>query len=123
MVDDEESLLEFAVEVLGGAGYRVSAAMDGEAALRCWQEGRFDLVVLDVNMPVLNGWQMLERLGQEHPPTPVLLVSGYASESEALAHGARGLLQKPFDAVALLRAVEAALAPQVAQTLSGRGDG
>ena len=111
MVDDEESLLEFAVEVLSGAGYLVSAAMDGEAALRCWQEGLFDLVVLDVNMPVLNGWQMLERLGQEHPPTPVLLVSGYASESEAIAHGARGLLHKPFDAVALLRAVEAALAP------------
>ena len=113
LVDDEETLLEFETEVLIEAGYRVSAATDGEAALLVLAEGEFDLVLLDVNMPTLNGRQTLERIGEDDAAPPVLLVSGYVSERDAVERGACGLLEKPFDAPALLKAVRAALAAPI----------
>ena len=115
VVDDEPDLVGYAQEVLQGGGYATAGAAGGEAALRLIAEQRFDLVLLDVNMPSPNGWETLPRLLQASPGLRVLMTSGLASEREARAHGALGLLDKPFSAHSLLRAVGAALS-EVART-------
>lgn len=108
LVDDEKHVLEFGGALLRKAGYHVTAAANGEEALRQLSFGTFDLIVLDVNMPALNGWQVLDELARDEQSPPVLVASGLAMREEALSHGAVGLISKPFDAATMLQAVQAA---------------
>ncbi|MEE8422593.1 MAG: PAS domain S-box protein [Dehalococcoidia bacterium] len=109
VVDDEPAVIEIAHQALSRAGYQVASAMGGDGALRMSDDGPFDLVLLDVNMPAPNGWQTLHQLLKGDPHQRVLMLSGYALDDEARERGALGLLRKPFDAKMLVKAVEEAL--------------
>ena len=110
VVDDEPALVQILERTLMHAGYRVTCAAGGEGGLRMARDGRFDLVLLDVNMPAPNGWQMLDELLAADPQARVLMLSGFAIEGEAMRRGAIGLLPKPFDREMVLEAVATALA-------------
>ncbi len=105
VVDDEVIIGEILNSVLADAGYDVVAAVGGRRALTIAGSESFDLVLLDINMPGIDGWQVLDELLLSHPGLPVIMVSGYAQHAEATQRGARGLIQKPFDSSALLEAV------------------
>lgn len=102
VVDDEAALRNLAHSQLGAAGYRVLSSPDGQTALDRFQAegGNIDLVLLDIDMPGLNGWDCLDRLRALHPDVKVLMVSGHLGEelsSQAMARGARGFVHKPCD--------------------------
>ncbi len=73
------------------------------------RRARYDLVLLDVNMPALSGWEVLNGLLSVRADQAVVMISGYALEREAIERGARGLVQKPFNGAVLRQAVADAL--------------
>ncbi len=105
IVDDEPNLCEISRIGLQSVGIDAVSVGSGAEAVACFEGERFDLVLLDVNMPGADGWETLERLRALTPGQHVLMVSGQASASEARERGALGLLGKPFDLEALVDAV------------------
>lgn len=99
VVDDEATVRYLLSHVLTHAGYLVEVATDGEAALERIQASRPDLVVLDLMMPGLDGWGVLERLMSSPSHPPVLVVSAHGDSEtpqRAVAAGAAGYMTKPF---------------------------
>jgi two-component system, cell cycle response regulator len=101
-------------EPLRAHGYRVLEAADGEQALACCSEERPDVVLLDVEMPVLDGHQVLARIKQqpELADVPVVFLTARATTEDVvqgLRLGAHDYLRKPFEASELLARVSAAL--------------
>jgi two-component system, OmpR family, alkaline phosphatase synthesis response regulator PhoP len=105
VVDDEPDILLLHRLNLEGAGHEVLLAADGMKALERIDIDIPDMVVLDVMMPVLDGWGVLEALQSRGDPPPVLVVSAKSLSTDieqAMSMGAAGYLAKPFDAPTLL---------------------
>jgi DNA-binding NtrC family response regulator len=99
LVDDDESFRRVQEYQLDQAGFRVTSAGDGEAALEAFREGLHDLVVSDVRMPGLDGLELLARVRAISPDTPVVMVTAQGTIEtavEAMKHGAFEFLTKPF---------------------------
>ncbi|MGB8645002.1 MAG: response regulator transcription factor [Anaerolineae bacterium] len=100
IIDDEANLRDSMAEIFRGAGYAVTLAGDGQEALDLFQAGSFDLVVLDLRMPRVEGLGVLRAAHQLYPEMPVLILTGHAtldSATEALRLGARDYIYKPAD--------------------------
>ncbi len=111
VVDDDPDVRALVTTLLDRAGYLVAEAGDGRAALKALYEQRPDLVVLDVNMPDLDGWGTLERI-RELSDVPVIMLSARSEELEkvrALRAGADDYVTKPFGRQELLARVETVL--------------
>jgi CheY-like chemotaxis protein len=113
VVDDEPAVQRLTQMLLALNGYRVVLARHGREALNLLQEHCPDLVVLDLNMPVMNGWQFCaeqRHLAPRLAAVPVVVMSGEVDAPEhAAALQVDGLVQKPFNADALLGAVRRAI--------------
>ena len=110
VVDDEPMLVELVQAVLERAGYAVVTASDGREALDAIRREAPNAIILDINMPVIDGFGVLERLAADPPPSmPKTLVltarMGIGDVEEAMALGASDYLAKPFSNEVLLRRV------------------
>lgn len=111
VVDDDPDIRGLVRELLDRRGFLVTEAQDGQEALRAFYTERPDLVVLDVAMPGLDGWQTLERI-RELSDVPVVMLTAKATELEktrGLRAGADDYVTKPFGRQELLARVEALL--------------
>ncbi|TMM27013.1 MAG: response regulator [Actinobacteria bacterium] len=101
IVDDDERLREYVRVNLEMEGYTVREAGGAEEGLRVLEESTPDLVLLDVMMPGVDGWEMLQRVQERHGvgAIPVIMFSGKVDESaeEAAKRGAQGFIGKPFN--------------------------
>ena len=114
IVDDSTSMRQMVAFALASGGYDVSQAEDGQAALELARGRRFDAVVTDVNMPRMDGIQLIRELRQlpDYRFTPLLMLtteSGGDKKQEGKAAGATGWLVKPFDPDQLLATVRKVL--------------
>ena len=114
IVDDHTDLRKVTASVLSCNGYEVIEAPDGRDAIQSLCHHAPDLVILDLNMPVMDGWQFRaeqQRLPDGHlSAIPVLLLSGAENANDHAAKlKAVGFVKKPFNPVELLAAVERAL--------------
>jgi CheY-like chemotaxis protein len=107
VVDDDRSILATVVEILELEGYPVIAVADGAEALRRAAEVEPSLLLLDMRMPGVTGWEVARRL-RERGSAPPILVMTAAQDARLWAEqiGAAGYLPKPFDLDDLLTAVE-----------------
>ena len=99
IVDDEPDILLMLRVNLEAEGYETAMAADGETALERMAEERFDLMLLDVMMPVMDGWGVLDNLPRVPDPPRVVVVSAKSSDKDvarALGAGAVDYLSKPF---------------------------
>ncbi|MBN1827039.1 MAG: response regulator transcription factor [Candidatus Eisenbacteria bacterium] len=112
VVDDDLELLNLISFALRQAGYMVVRAADGPAALKVFDEEMPDLVVLDFNLPGLNGLEVLVKIREKKNTTPVMMLTVRSAEEDlvqALDHGADDYLTKPFSPRTLLARIRALL--------------
>jgi two-component system response regulator FlrC len=108
VVEDDLSLCEALCDTLEIGGYRVVSARNGTEALVKLEQSQFKLVVSDVQMPVMDGFQLLKNIQHKYAATPVLLMTAFGTipkAVEAMQAGAADYLIKPFDAEALVNKV------------------
>jgi DNA-binding response OmpR family regulator len=112
VADDEPGVRRALERGLAAEGMDVAAASDGPSALRAALTGSFDVVLLDIMLPGLSGYRVLERLRADGVRTPVLLVSakdGEVDQADGLDLGADGYVVKPFSFRVLVAQVRAVL--------------
>src|SRR5712691_2687382 len=111
VVEDEAHVRELVSYTLQGAGYRVRAVVDGESALREMRRSPPDLVVLDIRLPGIDGWEVCRRIRQQSN-LPILIITALA-EDESLVRGLRlgadDYVAKPFSPMVLAARVQALL--------------
>lgn len=112
VVDDEGHIRDILAETLRDAGYAVETAANGEEAVRKLRAGAFDLILLDIRMPVHSGLDVLKLLRRKGGFPPVMVITGLASSEEmdeALRLGAAKCVRKPFHLKTLLEDVSCLL--------------
>jgi DNA-binding response OmpR family regulator len=112
VIEDDRAIRRGLVDALEYAGYRVAQAEDGRAGLDLALETDVELVLLDVMLPCMNGFDVLRELRVALPALPVIMVTARGSEDDrvrGLRDGADDYVTKPFSAVELLARVEAVL--------------
>lgn len=100
LVDDEEEYLETMAERMEARGLNVTIAKDGKSALENAEGQTFDICMLDMQMPGMDGIETLQKLREKNPDLEVILVSGYGSiekSVKAMKLGAKDFVQKPAD--------------------------
>jgi CheY-like chemotaxis protein len=115
VVDDDEDVRHSLSEIIRLDGYRVTGASSGEEALALLEKGPASLVLTDLMMPDMNGWQLLRAIKTGHPEVLVAVITGYISEqSESILtdRKADGYLLKPIDRRRLQTMLKALLYPQ-----------
>jgi DNA-binding response OmpR family regulator len=109
VVDDDEKILRFIGSSLRLAGYDVCTATCGEEALQLLESKKPQIMVLDILMPVMDGFEVLKRL-RTVSKLPVIAISAHASNAgQALSLGANGFLAKPFRPEELINKIKALL--------------
>ncbi len=111
VVDDEQTVRDFLQRALENAGYDVITAVNGQEALDKISQFDVSLVLLDILMPRLDGFEVLERIPQ-HLNIPVIMLSGIRDETtkiDSLGLGADDFIAKPFSAGELLARIQAKL--------------
>ena len=114
VVDDDESVRRAIERLLRAEGYRVETFSSGNEFLRRPAHDEIACVVLDVRMPGLSGFEVLECLSARGAVLPVILITGHGElpmATRAMKIGCVAFLAKPFEDVALLTAVQDALGP------------
>ncbi len=111
VADDEEGIRE-SLNLILSEHYDIVFAADGQETLEQLAKGGFDLALLDIKMPKVDGLEIMKRLSQQRVATPVIVLSAYQSVElarEAIRLGAADYLPKPFERDQILEAVRGAL--------------
>jgi two-component system, chemotaxis family, chemotaxis protein CheY len=108
VVDDDPSIRSFVELALGGEGYRVLTAANGARALDVAGQRAPDLILLDMRMPIMDGWAFAQAYrGQDGPHAPIVVITAATDAGGRAAEiQADGFLGKPFDLDELLALVE-----------------
>jgi len=112
VAEDDAHIRLGLVDALESEQYRVEPAVDGEHALRLWRKGTFDLVILDIMMPQINGYDVCRHIRKSNTQVPILMLSAKTEEIDkvlGLELGADDYISKPFGIRELLARVAAAL--------------
>ena len=111
VIDDEADVRDLVADVLMSHGHRITVAAGGREGLARFEAGRYDVVLTDLGMPDLDGWQVARAIKASRGDIPVLLLTGWADATDPSgATLVDGILKKPFGVEELAAAVAAALA-------------
>ncbi|XOF33491.1 MAG: response regulator [Candidatus Electrothrix sp. YB6] len=111
LVDDEKEFVELLSLRLATRGLKVVAVNCGEQAVALVEKRHFDVAVIDLSMPGIDGIETLKRIKQTQPDIEVLMLTGHATVAsgvEAMKHGAGDFLQKPVEINELMDKIKAA---------------
>ena len=100
IIDDEKSIRNTLKEILTYEGYEVTEAQDGMEGLKFVEKDKFDIILSDIKMPKMDGIEVLEKLQEISPETPVVMISGHGNIDtavEAIRKGAFDYISKPLD--------------------------
>jgi DNA-binding response OmpR family regulator len=109
VVDDEATLRESLTGQLKAEGYVVSSAEDGDIAIEMLGSTYFDLILLDLKMPHVDGFEVLRFVKEKHPAIKVLVLTGFSDLKNAIdtkGLGADSFIGKPFDRTELLSTIQ-----------------
>jgi PAS domain S-box-containing protein len=109
LIDDEPLVRTLLREVLERVGHTVTEASNGQEGVRCFRENNFDLVITDHGMPVMNGLDTAFRIKKQKTATPVILITGWQTETDATFQKPSSIdefITKPFDLEELIKLVE-----------------
>jgi DNA-binding NtrC family response regulator len=124
VVDDDASVRDSMKKVLESAGFEVLLAGDGQEAVEQARPGQIDLLLLDIGLPIRNGWDAFARITAANPCLPIIIITGHSDQYPvASAAGASAFMEKPLDASQLLSTIQKLLAEpkeERLRRLSGR---
>jgi len=112
VADDEASVRDLLTRVLGNAGHEVVAVESGEAALLKLARERFDILVVDKNLPGMDGLDVMRLVRDHHPHLRAIMITAFpttASEQLARDQGVHSYVTKPFGIVTIVSAVDEAI--------------
>ena len=112
IIEDDKKIAQFITNGLKESGYQVDTCLDGQSGLDYSLNGDYELIILDLMLPKLDGLEILKHLREENIQVPVLILSAKRSVDErvyGLKHGADDYLVKPFSFVELQARVQALL--------------
>ena len=111
LIDDDPNVRDVLLHLLASFGYEVQTAAEGASGLARFDEGGWDLVLVDVVMPAMSGWGVVEMIRQRAPATPIVLITGMSQP--AVMQRARDwrlpVIAKPFRSDAIRATVATAL--------------
>jgi len=115
LVDDNAVVRDMLVDLVGSLGYSADAAGGGAEALALFDQGQYDVVLTDLQMPGMSGWEVLAALRQREPWIPVIIITGTPVIGDARAEQPGvAVLRKPVDVMALATMIKGMLALRVA---------
>jgi CheY-like chemotaxis protein len=110
LADDDPAIRQILCHLLVEEGYFVLTASNGVEALELAKATKFDLVLLDLNMPVKDGWETFKQLSTKNPLLPIILMTARPNQFfSALAAGVGALLEKPLDFEKLFQTIKSLL--------------
>ncbi len=112
VIDDEPSILEFFARLLRLKGFSVQTAASGAAALEIMSGSEVDLVITDIILPQMDGFQILDAVRQKNPDIPVIIMTGQGDAEtvrKAMLRGADEYITKPFKREELSMVIERAV--------------
>ena len=115
VIDDEPGVQELLRDLLSAEGHTVVTCADGSSGLARFQNGRYDLVLTDLAMPGISGWDVARAIKSQSPQTPVIMITGYGDRvdpAEARIKGVEYLITKPFQVEYVQELVALALSCQ-----------
>jgi DNA-binding NtrC family response regulator len=122
LIDDDREFLDILAERLEIRGFEVAPFVSAHKALERLQQSAFDVVILDLQMPEMDGLQTLERLSTMAADLPILLLTAHATVSKgvkAMKLGAADVLEKPVDIRELVKAIETVATQKAGKSTSG----
>ncbi|MFD1718310.1 response regulator transcription factor [Georgenia deserti] len=121
IAEDDHGIVSFVQKGLRSAGYTTVVAEDGQTALLMARVGEFDMIILDIGLPLMDGFTVLERLREEGVATPVIVLTARDSVTDrvhGLEGGANDYMTKPFQFAELLARIRLRLEDQPSATAS-----
>jgi len=112
VVDDQQGMRDMLADLLDVMGHVARTVPGGAEALEALDGGGIDLVITDLNMPVMDGMELMKRIQARRPGLPVIVVTGYGTfhtEKAVLSQGAAGYISKPCTIHRVQETVNAAL--------------
>jgi DNA-binding response OmpR family regulator len=118
VADDDPSVRGSLKRILEDADYEVLLAENGQQAVERFAPGEIDLLILDLDMPLKDGWETFENLTRENPCVPVIIMTGMANQRPiSLAAGVGALFEKPIEVPVLLDTIKKLLSEPREQRL------
>jgi DNA-binding response OmpR family regulator len=112
LADDDPSVQEVLSRILSFLGYEVSVASNGLEAGTLFLTGSYDLVITDLQMPLVNGWQLSRLIKERSPSTPVIVITGFRDDrhwEEINMNWVDAIVMKPFKAKEISRTIQSLL--------------
>jgi DNA-binding response OmpR family regulator len=109
LADDDCLLGEILTEELAHCGFEVAFAKDGQAAIECMKQKEFDVAIVDIRMPKIDGYGVLQYIRQEKQKMKVIILSAYADlrhSVTSIENGADEFLSKPYDLEIMRHTIE-----------------
>jgi CheY-like chemotaxis protein len=109
VAEDDKLIRGIFVEIARGHGFDVIEACDGQRALELLDSQRIDMIITDMKMPLLSGFELLQAVKAAHPEIPLTVITGFNSEygeEEAMTAGADRYITKPFKVADVASALE-----------------
>jgi CheY-like chemotaxis protein len=109
VIEDEEHVRDILSAILIEGGHEVETASSGSQGIKMFEQKEFDLVLTDLGMPEMSGWEVAEKVKSSNKKVPVALITGWnieLKESELKKSGVYLVVQKPFEVNQVLRLVQ-----------------
>jgi len=109
VIDDDESICSLFKDTLKESGHSITAVNESSRGLELVKDRNFDLVFLDLKMPIMDGAELFRQIRLVNPELPVTIITGYSDSDlmmNALTHGPLGVMKKPFSGSDILAAVD-----------------
>ncbi len=109
IVEDESTIRDLYKDMLGMQGYTVFTVESGEEGLQHWDNDSFDLIICDLGLPGMNGWEFIARIRQRNARVPIIALTGWGdliSTREAANHQVQKVVAKPVQLGQLMQIID-----------------
>ncbi|KAA3618323.1 MAG: response regulator [Calditrichaeota bacterium] len=120
LIEDEELIRELYADALRHSGFELILVEDGEKGLEKWQQDKFSMLITDIGLPGMSGWEVIESIRKKNNNVPIIIISGWGNQVEFIRGkelNVSHILSKPIDLLSLTSTINECL-HQTSQNIS-----